>query len=170
MFRPRDKAGPPKDPPELDDVYFGLRNQILDLDPATVGLAVVTGSAPWGCVMDTGYPNGTATLVCLSDGTTSLYTSSGFGIIGGGGHQAVVHENAKLLAVLAEHQAEMSPSTDHSLPRLGRTIIRALTADGQRVFESDENELGEGRSPLSPVFHSAHGVITQLRLIDEARR
>ena len=63
----------------------------------------------------------------------------------------------------------MAPSTDHSLPRLGRTIIRALTADGERVFECAENELGEGRSPLSPVFHAAHGVITQLRMIDEAR-
>jgi hypothetical protein len=120
--------------------------------------------------METGYPNGTATLVCLSDGTTSLYTSSGFGIIGGGGHEAVVRENANLLAALAEHQGEMSPSTDHSLPGLGRTVIRALTAEGQRAFESDENELGEGHSPLSPVFHCAHAVISQLRLIDEARR
>ena len=32
--------------------------------------------------MDTGYPNGTATVVCLVDGTTSLYTSTGGGILG----------------------------------------------------------------------------------------
>ena len=170
MFRRRDKDGPTNDAPGPADVYLGLRNQILNVDPATIGLAAPSSSAPWGCVMETGYPNGTATLVCLADGTTSLYTSSGFGIIGGGAHQAVVRENANLLTVLAEHEAEMSPSTDLSLPRMGRTIIRALTADGQRVFESAEDELGEGRSPLSPVFHAAHGVITQLRLIDETRR
>jgi hypothetical protein len=170
MFRRRDKDGPSNDVPAPADVYLGLRNQILNVDPATIGLAVVPSSAPWGCVMETGYPNGTATLVCLADGTTSLYTSSGFGIIGGGAHQGVVRANANLLAVLAEHEAEMSPSTDRSLPGVGRTIIRALTADGQRVFECAEDELGEGRSPLSPVFHAAHGVITQLRLIDEARR
>lgn len=170
MFRRRGKDDAPTHAPEPADVYFGLRNQVLNLDPSTVGLANAPASTPWGCVMDTGHRNGTATLVCLSDGTTSLYTSSGFGIIGGGGHRAVVDANAKLLAVLAEHQAEMSPSTDHSLPQFGRTIIRALTLEGQCVFESAENELGEGRSPLSPVFLSAHAVITQLRLIDEANR
>lgn len=73
--------------------------------------------------MDTRYPNGTATLVCLTDGTTSLYTSSGFGIIHGGGHEAVVRESVELLAGLASHQAEMAPSTDISLPRLGQTRI-----------------------------------------------
>jgi len=120
--------------------------------------------------METGYAYGIATLVCLSDGTTSLYTSSGGGIIGGGGHEAVIRENSRLLEVLSGHLAEMTPSTEQSLPGLGRTIIRALAADGQRVFESAENDLGQGRSPLSPVFHAAQGVITQLRLIDEARR
>jgi hypothetical protein len=170
MFRRRDKTGAPKTGSGPADVYFGLRNRILTLDPATAGLAVPPGSAPWGCVMETGYANGTATLVCLSDGTTSVYTSSGGGIIGGGGHEAVVRANARLLAVLSDHKTEMSPSTEHPLPGVGRTIIRALTADGQREFESAENEIGEGRSPLSPVFHAAHDVITQLRLIDEARR
>jgi hypothetical protein len=59
------------------------------------------------------------TLVCLSDGTTSLYTSSGFGIIGGGEHEAVVRENPKLLEVLNDQLAHLSPSTDQSLPREG---------------------------------------------------
>jgi hypothetical protein len=120
--------------------------------------------------METGYPKGVATLVCLRDGTTSLYTSSGFGIIGGGAHEAVVRENSALLAAVEEHLSEMSSSTDRSVPRLGRTIIRALTFEGQRSYEAAEDELGEGRSALSSVFHAAHGVITQLRLIEEVRR
>jgi hypothetical protein len=152
-------------------VFIGLRSQILDLHPASVGIRRdALGKESWGCVMETGYPNGVATLVCLRDGTTSLYTSSGFGIIGGGAHEAVVRENSALLAAVEEHLSEMSSSTDRSVPRLGRTIIRALTFDGQRSYEAAEEELGEGRSALSPVFHAAHGVITQLRLIDEVRR
>jgi hypothetical protein len=171
MFRRRDKQTVPSpSAPGSADVYVRLRHQILTLDPNTVGVGPAAESVLWGALMETGYPNGTATLVCLSDGTTSLYTSSGFGIIGGGGHEAVRRENANLLAVLGEQLAEMSPSTDQSLPREGRTIIRALTFDGQRSFEAAENELGQGESALSPVFHAAHAVITQLRLVDEASR
>jgi hypothetical protein len=120
--------------------------------------------------METGYPHGAATLVCLADGTTSLYTSTGGGIIGGGEHEAVALANAALLAVLEEHLPEMAPSTAASLPAPGRTVIQALTYDGRRVFEAAEEELGEGRSTMSGVFYAAHDVITQLRLIDESRR
>ena len=171
MFRRRAKAQPAQDSsPAPADVYVGLRSQVLDLDPREIGLGPATGSSEaWGALVETGYPNGTASLVCLRDGTTSLYTSSGFGIIGGGGHEAVRRENARFLSVLDDHLLEMSPSPDQSLPREGRTIIRALTAEGQRLFEAPEDDLGEGRSALSPVFHAAHAVITQLRLIDEQR-
>jgi hypothetical protein len=171
MFGRRKKVGPPADaPPAPAEVYLGLRSQVLNLDPASVGLASPpAGRSAWGCVMETGYSNGTATLVCLFDGTTSLYTSSGFGIIGGGSHDQVVGATTTLLEVLDDHLAETSPDRRQSLPAEGRTIIRALTSEGPRTFEASENDLGEGRSPMSPVFHAAHAVITELRLIDEAK-
>ena len=172
MFRRRKDAVEPVEAPAAPaDVFVALRNQLLSLDPDSVGIRPAgSGAATWGCVMDTGYPNGVATLVCLRDGTTSLYTSSGFGIIGGESHQSVVGENARLLAVLEEHLDQMAPSMDHTLPREGRTIIRALTFAGQRLIEAPDDDLGNGRSALSPVFHAAHAVITQLRLIHDERR
>lgn len=171
MFRRRRKDPDATKSAKPADVFLGLRNQLLNLDPDTIGLRqIVPDGAAWGCVMETGYPNGTATLVCLGDGTTSLYTSSGFGIIGAGANPTVVQENAKLRAVLNDHLADMSKSSDQSLPGEGRTIIRALTFEGQLLYEAAEVELGEGRSVLSPVFHAAHRVITQLRLIHEDNR
>lgn len=152
------------------EVYLSLRDQIFTLDPASVGITAVPGGlSTWGCLMETGYPNGTATLVCLADGTTSLYTSSGGGIIGGGMHESVVLETQKLLQVTDDHLAEMSGSVSQQLPAAGHTTIRALTHDGPRTFEALEDDLGERRSALSPVFYAAQDVITQLRLIDEAR-
>ena len=120
--------------------------------------------------METGYPNGTATLVCLRDGTTSLYTSSGFGIIGGGAHQAVVEANTALLIVLTADLDRLPPSVDRSLPAVGRTIIRVMTYNWSYVYEAAEDNLGGGRGSMSPIFHSAHDVITQLRLLDEQGR
>ena len=171
MFRRRKDAQPVEASAAPAEVFVGLRSQVLNLDPNSVGIQPVgSGVATWGCVMDTGYQNGVATLVCLRDGTTSLYTSSGFGIIGGGSHQSVLGENARLLAVLEEHLDQMAPSKDHAVPREGRTIIRALTFAGQRMIEAQEDDLENGRSALSPVFHAAHAVMTQLRLIHDERR
>ncbi|MCW2787289.1 MAG: hypothetical protein JWP74_3806 [Marmoricola sp.] len=151
-------------------LYAGLRDQVLALDPAAAGLsAPFSPTGSWGCVMDTGYPGASVTLVGLSDGTTSLYTSSGFGIIGGGGHEAVVRATLVLLSVLDQHLGEMTPSHENALPAEGRTVIRALTTDGPRVFEASEDDLGNYRSVLSPVFHAAQAVISELRAIDEAR-
>lgn len=151
--------------------YRGLRNQILTLDPGAAGLSTRSGKrVSWGCLIETGSSIGSITLVCLCDGTTSLYTSSGFGIIGGGAHEAVVHANERLLDLLDEHLTSMSPSGDQSLPGDGRTIIRALTDDGQLSFEADEDDLGNGRSAMSPVFHAGQAVITELRLINEVAR
>jgi hypothetical protein len=174
MLRRRSRASADDGPhPSGLAAYHGLRNQILTLDPAVVGLhphPTDQTDRVWGCVMDTGYSNGTATLVCLRDGTTSLYTSSGFGIIGGGAHPAVVQANAALLAVLADELDRLPPSRDDSLPGVGRTVIRAMTYDGTRALDADEDELGAGAHDLSPVFHAAQEVITQLRLIDEQAR
>jgi hypothetical protein len=43
--------------------------------------------------------------------------------------------------------------------------IRALTLDGQRVVTAAEDDLGNSRHPASPIFHAAHNVIGQLRMI-----
>lgn len=167
MFRRRAKAGQreaAQPPPE--EIYLGLRNRVLTLDPTSEGRR---DQPVWGCLVETGYPNGIATLVCLYDGTTSLYTSSGGGMIGAGGHARVVRQNAELLTILRAHLRAMSPSTDDKLPENGQTIIRALTSAGQRLFEAPSNDLVEGRSELSEVFYAAHLVIRELSLLDQSR-
>jgi hypothetical protein len=148
-------------------MYASLRTMVLDLDPARAGLVPPFSPAgAWGFLMDTGYPGASVTLVCLADGTTSLYTSSGFGIIGGGGHESVVRATLQLLHLLDQHLGAMQLSDDRSLPAEGATILRALTPGGRLVLEEAEDDLGNGLSPLSPVFHAAHAVITELRKVD----
>jgi hypothetical protein len=56
------------------------------------------------------------------------------------------------------------------LPAAGRVVLRALTYDGPRAAEADEDDLGYHRHPLSDVFHAAHEVITELRLLDQSRK
>ena len=156
--------------PEPSEVYDGLRRQVLDLDPAEAGLEP-SPDLPhvWGLVMETGYARGVATLVALADGTTSLYFSTGGGIIGGGVHPRIANATRALLDVVEQHIGQMPVSTHTALPAVGRTALRAMTYQGQRAVEAGEEELGRRMHPQSDVFHAAHAVITELRLVDEAR-
>lgn len=152
-------------------VFMGLREQILNLDPASIGLTPTTDRPlVWGALMDMGYPNDRwATLVALADGTTSLYTSTGGGIIGAGTRPAVVAASAAWLSTMEQHLDVLTAVSGSRLPPGGFVTIRALLFGGQRAVEAPEDALGHGLHPASALFHSAHGVITELRRIDQSR-
>jgi hypothetical protein len=135
---------------------------VLRTDPNEI--EPVPGTQLWGAMMEMGTPSGVATLVCLADGTTSLYVSTGGGILGGHGHQAVRAANRAFLITLAEHLALLEPEPEAATPAADRIIIRALTSGGPLAAEAAENDLGYHRHPLSPAFHAAHEVLTELRL------
>lgn len=161
-------AGAAQDP--VAAVFTRLRAMALHADPAAIGLAQQPGSTPvWGAVMDTTYADGTVSLVCLRDGTTSLYTSTGGGTIGGGGHEQVAEAGAIFLTTLEGQLDDLAVTEDDQLPPAGSVVIRALTYDGMRAVSALEDDLGYQRSPYSPVFFAAQDVITQLRLLGERR-
>mgnify|MGYP003471580303 FL=1 len=66
MFRKR-----PKSVVNVAAMYSDLREMILTLDPVEYDLPPVGESRLWGAVMELGYEETTATVVGLSDGTTS---------------------------------------------------------------------------------------------------
>jgi hypothetical protein len=57
---------------------------------------------------------------------------------------------------------------DSDVPVAGRVIIRALTYQGRYRADAPEDDLGHGQHPLSAVFYAGHGVLTELRTIDQA--
>src|SRR6516225_870477 len=66
--------------PSPEVVYQGLRNMVLCGTRERFGLAPTSSrTEPWGVVMDWGVPNGTATVMALSDGSASIYLSGGGG-------------------------------------------------------------------------------------------
>jgi hypothetical protein len=159
-------TGPPD---QSAAVFHGLRDQVIALDPSSVGL-IASKDLPhvFGVVMDTSYPNGSATLVAISDGTTSLYTSTGGGVIGGGAHAHVVQANRSLLLEAEARLSDFARSAGDAptLPPAGYVNITLLTYSGLRRITAPQDDLGEGRHLASSVFHAAHGVITELRLTE----
>jgi hypothetical protein len=151
------------------DIFIDLRVRALRLDPADVGLRPSERQPRvFGVVMDTGHPEGASTLVALADGTTSLYLSSGGGMIGGGEHPQVAAASIALVAGVEGVYDALGATWHENLPAAGNVMLRALAFGGPRLTEASEDDLGEDRHDLSPVFHLAHHVITELRLIDEA--
>ena len=156
---------PPADLPPLTvaspdyapaEVYCGLRDQALRM-------AAAQGTGPVAALMETGYPGAVATLVAMADGTTSVYLSTGGGVIGAGTHPPVATAAAAFLKAAAEHVGHMEPATAYPLPLPNCTRFYVLTATGTFTAEAGDDDLGHNREPLSPVFHLAHAVISAVR-------
>jgi hypothetical protein len=153
-------------------VYRGLRQQALDVDPETIGVRP-TADLPqvFGVVVDVGCPALTATLVSFAEGSTSLYTSTGGGVIGCGAHENVRAAGGRLLRSAEELAGLFAPAPAiNRLPVAGRIRITLLThADGPLRADAAEADLKAGRHPVAPVYRAAHAVLAALRRIDRAR-
>jgi len=150
------------------DIGAQMRAQALALKPSSVGLKPEAGPM-WGFVMDV-VTSDTEwyALVVLADGSTSLYTSSTFGIIGGGAHETVRAAGRLLWETTEGLLDAFAATTDIELPPAGSTALRLLRFDGQRVLVGTEDELGAGQHPASAVFYAAHEVLGRLRLVTQS--
>lgn len=150
------------------EAYDKLRGQVLALRPEQVG--ATKEDKVIAVVMETGYPEAVATLVSVIDGAASLYFSSGGGIIGGGQNERPKAASKKLIRMTGSFLKNMTKVGNSPLPRKGFTRFYVVTPDGLLTIEAKEDDLGEGRHALSPLFHAAHGLMTEIRLIEEQRR
>ena len=148
------------------DLYAGLRKQVLHLTQDQLG-DDFAGAPILALLMETGYPETVATLVGVADGTSSLYFSSGGGVIGAGAHAAVADATARWLETGVTVLPRLSVFTeDPPVPGQGMTQVVAVTPKGRFGAVAPEAELGEGRHELSQFFYAAQDVITQIRLAE----
>jgi hypothetical protein len=118
--------------------------------------------------METGHHQAVSSLVVFADGTTSLYFSHGGGILGAGEHQQVRAASASFLKTAESLLSHLLAAQETPTPNVGRVRFYVHAVDGLFTAEAGEQDLGEERHVLSPLFHAGHGVITQIRLISEA--
>ena len=157
--------------PEPDQVYLQLRTRIIHLEPGEVGLSP-SNTAPhvWGVMMETGYQVGSATLVCLADGTTSLYYSTGGGMLGSGEYTPVSEASKALVSQAENHLNHFSSRNEFPLPEVGQVRFIILTFSGLLTGEAPQKTLATGKHLLSPLYVNAHETLEQLRLLAEKKR
>jgi len=156
---------------EPAQTYLKLRSHLLSLAPAEIGLTPSSKTPHvWGVLMETGYTVGTATLVSLADGTTSLFYSTGGGMLGSGEYTPVAEASKALVAQAENHPQHMSSTNKFPLPEVGQVRFILLTYTGIFSAEAPEKIIASGTHLLSPLFTRANETLTQLRLLAEKKR
>lgn len=160
----------PQPRPAAAEVYLRLRQQVLTLEPGSIGLDSASPNPVWGVLMETGHPEAVVTLVAIADGSVSLYLSHGGGFIGMGQHEGPRTASRDLLSAAPTFLEHARQTCEFPLPEPGHTRFYFLTFDGTYTAEAGEDDLAHGQHPMSPLFAKAQDVITQMRLVDEERR
>jgi hypothetical protein len=169
-MRSRVRAGKTHSAPPKG-IYLGLRNQMLQGSRAKFGLpAPQRPEEPWGVVMDWGVTSAIATVVALSDGTASVYLSSGGGYIGGQGQEPIRLAAQKAVEVARTVQLPPHPTADFPLPETGGVFFYFLTDAGVFTLHSSVQELGSPGNPLRKIGDAMQEIITQYRLWDQNGR
>jgi hypothetical protein len=154
----------PADAESAANPYLGLRSQFLGLGSEQV-------DAPLrGVALEIGMSGGVATVVCVADGTTSMYTSGGGGYIGMGRHEAVRQANAAFRNAVGDRLDTLAPVDEVPLPGAGEVNVVAVTVDGLRLLHCTEAQARDATSPAYPLYVAGQIVVTQLRLVAEAQQ
>ncbi len=150
--------------PEPSPTYLQLRDRLLHLTPAELGLTP-TQTAPhvWGVLVEMGYEVGSATLVCLVDGTTSLHYSTGGGLLGRGDYAPVADASKSVVMLAEKHLQHTAPADNFPLPEVGQVRFILLTYAGFLTAEATEESLSSGQHPLSPLYKRAQETSGQVR-------
>ncbi len=152
--------------------YLKLRERILSLLPEGVGLSA-TGQVNqvWGVIIETGYEVGTATLVALADGTTSLYYSTGGGMLGSADYLPLADSSKALVASANLYLSQLDKADEIPLPAAGQVRFTFLTFGGKFSTAVDQSSLTAGDHQLSPLYTQSLHTLDQLRvLVDKNRK
>jgi len=143
--------------------FRSLREQLLGLDPAQVGLSREEECGEvWGMLVETAMAEAVATVVVIADGTVSVYWSTGGASMGLGGIDEVRLAGEALLLASPRSLASCQPTTKYPLPRLAHCRFYLLTFDGVFTAEAHEDDLDENREPLSELFRKTQDLTTQI--------
>jgi hypothetical protein len=152
-----------------ESVYLGLRNLALQNPPTKIQAASTAKSGePFAVLMDWGIPAGTATVAAYTDGTASVYLSSGGGYLGGGqSHESIRNAAMKTVEIASELKSLMQPTTSYPLPQRGQVTFYVRTDAGVLTATASEDGLRSHRSPFYKLGDSAQTIITEYRLMQE---
>ncbi len=144
------------------DAFDRLRRLALDAAGQVAGRPELPDVR--GVVVDLPGEGGYATIVALADGTTSMYTSGGGGMIGLGAIPAIVESARRLLVAVQEHLGAFTAGDDGALPPSDVVRFHALGVEGAwSVDVADDRFWSEADHPLEGVTDALHALIDAMQ-------
>ncbi len=171
FFPSKTKEGVALPKPDPRAAGRDLRTKFLGTSAASLGLKP-TPEFPrvFGVAMDWAIGEQTATIAALCDGSASLYTTSTFGIIGGGGREAVRVAAWNLVQSADAFYDDGVPATEFEYPPADSVYFFLRTYEGVRALSADVAAIQSGASPYTGLFAAGQAVLTELRKVTEQRR
>ncbi len=169
----RTRIGGPKRQQGGPDVFAGLRARALGLDVESIR---TPDGQPWHgaavAMMEIGLAKSIASFLTVADGTVSMYTSGGGGVIGAGEHAAVRGAAERFRVVAADARHQLQSTTEFPLPTPGEVRFQVRMGDDAWTGAASEAALRTGRQPLSELYAAGQDLITEIRLAapDGSRR
>ena len=151
-------------------VYSDLRSMALGVDPATIRRLDGerwTGAAVAAMEIGLAGSGAAVTIVAIADGTVSMYTSPGGGVLGAGEHAAVRGAGDRFRAVVAESHGLLQRSQSFPAPKEGEVRFHARIGDDRLTAAAPEAQLRTGRHLLSPLYDGGQDLLTEIRLASE---
>jgi hypothetical protein len=150
--------------------YSALRAQILNWKcPQVSSSTPDTPGNPCAVVMDWAVASGVATVVAASDGSASIYYSTGGGSIGGGYARPAIRDAALHAVSIASKFLDHMQLTDNfPLPESGSggVIFYIVTERGVFMAKASVELLSTNRHPLSELGNSMQTIITEYRMLE----
>lgn len=150
------------------EIAVGLRNAALNSNQADFGLSGETGV--WGVIMDGTLEDGSwYTVIAFLNGTSSIYFSSGFLVIGGEFHQNTLEASNKAIWTASQYRGEFTDGEPLNLPKRG--TVRFYLKSGNDLLVSKQISETMAASPVQPLydlFFAIHDLIAQLRIVSES--
>ena len=150
--------------------YIGLRDLALSAKVTDFPDIDKAGKhGVYGVLMETGHPEAVVTLATFITGDTSLYFSSGGGMIGGMGHETVRQAAIELNKKADSFIPNCKKTTSFPSPQQGQTVFYILSEEGIFTAKAMDDDLADKKSNLWPLFAVGQDVITEFRIVDERR-
>jgi hypothetical protein len=145
-----------------------LRARLLAMSPSELSIKP-SEHLPrvWAALLDWGMRGGSATIAVVADGTVSMYTSAGGGMIGAGQHQSIHMPAARFLKTVEAIADSLPEATQAPLPKEGEAAVVALTYAGMRRGFV-ELRLLTAKDPLARAWVAGQDLITALRELEES--
>jgi ankyrin repeat protein len=159
-------------PKQVNDLALmrSLRKMAFTMPPAVFGLKP-TEEFPkvYGAIFEFPLEEFIGTVVTLSDGNASVYSTGTFGVIGGCEHETVRAAAKAFVRAAQDFHDEAETTSEFPYPNPDRIRFYLLTYNGVRFIDTDAESLASGTNQYSTLFNKGHELLAEIRGISEAR-